>query len=73
MMVTEVCPEFSGEAYRCRRAVHLTLYLPDADVAWAKASQPVASVIAIMGRPLGGRYGDVEDPLGFGWAIATHF
>jgi hypothetical protein len=33
--------------------------------------QPVASVIAIT-TFWRDRYGEVEDPFGFGWAIATH-
>src|SRR5215471_1884715 len=37
MMLNDVFPEFGGEAYRSGRAVRLTLYLPDADAAWAKA------------------------------------
>ena len=35
-MLNDVFPEFGGEAYRSGRAVRLTLYLPDADAAWAQ-------------------------------------
>jgi hypothetical protein len=31
MMLNDVFPEFGGEASQSRRAVRLTLYLPDAD------------------------------------------
>src|SRR5215467_8004646 len=37
MMLNDVFPEFGGEAYRSGRALRLTLYVPDADAAWAKA------------------------------------
>ena len=37
MMMNDSFPGFGGEAYRSGRALRLTLFVPDADVAWAKA------------------------------------
>src|SRR5262245_7768457 len=73
MMLNDVFPEFGGEAYRSGRAVRLTLYLPDADAAWAKALAAGCKVVSpIQDQFWGDRYGEVEDPFGFVWAIATH-
>ena len=73
MMLNDVFPEFGGEAYRSGRAVRLTLYLPDADAAWAKALAVGCKVASpIRDQFWGDRYGEVEDPFGFVWAIATH-
>ena len=73
VMLNEVFPEFGGEAYRSGRAVRLTLYLPDADAAWAKALAAGCKVASpIRDQFWGDRYGEVEDPFGYVWAIATH-
>src|SRR5215831_7474119 len=73
MMLNDVFPEFGGEAYQSRRAVRLTLYLPDADAAWAKALAARCEVLSPLRNQFwGDRYGEVEDPFGFVWAIATH-
>ena len=73
MMLNDVFPEFGGEAYQSRRAVRLTLYLPDADGAWAKALAAGCKVVSPLRDEFwGDRYGEVEDPFGFVWAIATH-
>jgi uncharacterized glyoxalase superfamily protein PhnB len=51
----------------------LTLYLPDADAAWTKALAVGCKVASpIREQFWGERYGEVEDPFGFVWAIATH-
>lgn len=73
MMLNDVFPEFGGEAYRSGRAVRLTLYLPDADAAWAKAIAAGCKVVSpIRDQFWGDRYGELGDPFGFVWAIATH-
>lgn len=73
MMLNDVFPEFAGEDYRSGRAVRLTLYLPDADAAWAEAIAAGCKVVSPIRDQFGGdRYGEVEDPFGFVWAIATH-
>ena len=73
MMLNDVFPEFGGQAYSSGPAVRLTLFLPDADAAWAKALAAGCKVLSpIRGQFWGDRYGEVEDPFGFVWAIATH-
>ena len=73
MMLNDVFPEFGGESYRSGPAVRLTLYLPDADAAWEKARAAGCKVTtAIRDQFWGDRYGELEDPFGFVWAIATH-
>jgi PhnB protein len=73
MMLNDVFPEFKGEPYRSGRAVRLTLYLPDADAGWAKALAAGCKVVSpIRDQFWGDRYGEVQDPFGFVWAIATH-
>ena len=72
VMLNDVFPEFGGEAYRSGRAVRLTLYLADADAAWAKALAAGCKVASpIRDQFWGDRYGEVEDPFGYVWAIAT--
>ena len=73
MMLNDVFPEFGGEAYRSGRAVRLTLYVPDADAAWSKAITAGCKVVsAIRDQFWGDRYGELQDPFGYVWAIATH-
>jgi PhnB protein len=51
----------------------LTLYVPDADTAWAQAIAAGCKVIMpLQDQFWGDRYGQVRDPTGFVWAIATH-
>ena len=50
----------------------LNLYVEDADAAWAKALQAGCEVVFSIGDQFwGDRYGQVRDPFGFVWAIAT--
>lgn len=72
-MLNDLFPEFGGTAYRSGTAVRLTLYLPNADAAWSKALSAGCKVLSpIRDQFWGDRYGEVEDPFGFVWAIATH-
>jgi uncharacterized glyoxalase superfamily protein PhnB len=73
LMLNDVFPEFGGQAYESRRAIRLTLYIPDADAAWAKALASGCKVVSpLRDQFWGDRYGELEDPTGFVWAIATH-
>jgi len=73
LMLNDVFPEFGGEPYHSGRALRLTLYLSDADAAWTKALAAGCRVASPIGEQFwGDRYGEVEDPFGFVWAIATH-
>ncbi len=51
----------------------LTLYVPDADAVWKKALETGCTVRHQLADQFwGDRYGQVRDPYGFVWAIATH-
>jgi PhnB protein len=51
----------------------LSLYVPDADAAWAQAVAAGCEVVFPIGDQFwGDRYGQVKDPFGHVWAIATH-
>src|SRR5207253_6871055 len=50
----------------------LNLYVPDADAVWAKALEAGCTAnFPIADQFWGDRYGQVKDPFGFTWAIAT--
>jgi PhnB protein len=52
--------------------VRLNLYVPDADASWAQALQAGCTVVFPLNDQFwGDRYGQVKDPFGFVWAIAT--
>ena len=73
IMLNDVFPEFGGKPYSSGPAVRLTVYVPDVDAAWDKAIAAGCRVAAPIGDQFwGDRYGEVEDPFGFVWAIATH-
>jgi uncharacterized glyoxalase superfamily protein PhnB len=49
------------------------LYVPDADAAWKRALDAGCEVkFPIADQFWGDRYGQVKDPFGFTWSIATH-
>ena len=49
------------------------LYVPDADAAWAQALAAGCEVaFPLADQFWGARYGQVRDPFGFTWSIATH-
>jgi uncharacterized glyoxalase superfamily protein PhnB len=53
--------------------VVLTLNVPDADASFAKAVAAGCTVtFPLADQFWGDRYGQVKDPFGFTWAIATH-
>jgi len=74
MMVNDVFPEFGAKPIAPGGCpLRLTLYLPDADAAWAKAlATGCKPIFPMRDQFWGDRYGEVEDPFGFVWAIATH-
>jgi uncharacterized glyoxalase superfamily protein PhnB len=74
LMLNDVFPEFGGKPPAPGDwPIRLTLYLPDADSAWAKSLSAGCSVVMpIREQFWGDRYGEVKDPFGFVWAIATH-
>jgi uncharacterized glyoxalase superfamily protein PhnB len=53
--------------------VILSLYVPDADKAWEKAiAAGCQATFPLADQFWGDRYGQVKDPFGFNWSIATH-
>jgi PhnB protein len=53
--------------------IRLSLYVPDANAAWAQALAAGCTVLfPLTDQFWGDRYGQVKDPFGFGWAIAQH-
>jgi PhnB protein len=51
----------------------LHFYVPDADAAFAQATAAGCQVAMLLaGQFWGDRYGQVKDPSGFTWSIATH-
>ena len=54
-------------------AVVLTLYVPDVDATWKNATDAGAKVVFPLGNQFwGDRYGQIQDPWGHVWALATH-
>ena len=74
MMLNDVFPEFGARPITPGDwPIRLTLYVPDAEAAWAKSLKAGCSVTMPIGEQFwGDRYGEVRDPFGFVWAIATH-
>jgi uncharacterized glyoxalase superfamily protein PhnB len=53
--------------------LRLSLYVPDADATWAQALANGCQVVfPLQDQFWGDRYGQLRDPSGFVWAIATH-
>ncbi len=53
--------------------VVLNLYFPDVDAQWKQAVEAGAKVtFPLADQFWGDRYGQVSDPFGFQWALATH-
>lgn len=67
-------PEFGAPPVaEGRWPITLHVYLPDADAAFAQATAAGCEVIMPLGDQFwGDRYGQVKDPFGFTWSIATH-
>ena len=74
MLADDFCEEFHlPPLAQGRQPLVLNLYVPDADAAWAQALAAGCEVaFPIADQFWGDRYGQVKDPFGFVWAIATH-
>jgi PhnB protein len=74
LMLNDHFPEFGGpEIAEGPWPLTLNLYVPDADAVFAQATQAGCEVtMPIADQFWGDRYGQVKDPFGFKWAIATH-
>ncbi|MGH9628530.1 MAG: VOC family protein [Bryobacteraceae bacterium] len=74
LMLNDDFPEFGAPPIAAGRwPVTLHLYVPDADAAFAKAvAAGCKAVMPVADQFWGDRYGQVTDPFGFLWSIATH-
>jgi len=77
LMLCDDFPEMTGGKPRTPRAlggspVTLHLDLPDVDATWAKAVEAGAKVTMPLADMFwGDRYGQLEDPFGHKWSLAT--
>lgn len=72
LMLNDEFPEFMSAPSTPPGSLVLHLQVPDADVAWDKATSAGASVrFPINDQFWGDRYGQVEDPFGFTWSIGA--
>ncbi|MGH8854680.1 MAG: VOC family protein [Telluria sp.] len=75
LMLADAFPEWGSRGPLALQgtAVTLHLYVPDADAVWATAVAAGAKpVMPLENTFWGDRYGQVDDPFGHRWAIATH-
>lgn len=75
IMLAQDYPEFGSRGPLALKGtpVVIHLYVPDADAAWAKAVDAGAKPLMPLSDMFwGDRYGQVEDPFGHRWSIATH-
>jgi uncharacterized glyoxalase superfamily protein PhnB len=73
LMINDEFPEFGGPSYAGGPwPVVLHIYVPDADAAFAQATAAGCEVsLPLADQFWGDRYGQLRDPFGFTWAIAT--
>jgi uncharacterized glyoxalase superfamily protein PhnB len=73
MLADDFGPEFGQPPLaQGRLPFHLHLYVPDADATWAQALAAGCEVTMPIGDQFwGSRYGNLRDPFGMQWGIAT--
>jgi PhnB protein len=72
LMLNDEFPEFMSAPSTPPGSLVLHLQVPDADVAWQKATAAGAQVrFEMKDQFWGDRYGQVQDPFGFTWSIAA--
>ena len=76
LMLTDEFPEMGGSLGPKALGgspVTITLYVPDVDAVVARAAKAGAKVtMPVSDQFWGDRYGQLEDPFGHRWAVATH-
>lgn len=74
MMCNDAFPEFGmPHIAEGHWPIKLHLYVKDVDAAFSRATEAGCTVtFPLMDQFWGDRYGQVRDPFGFEWAIATH-
>jgi uncharacterized glyoxalase superfamily protein PhnB len=73
MFADDMCQDFGMPAHvRGNLPFVIQLYVPDADATWKQAHEAGCQTVFEIGDQFwGDRYGQVRDPYGFTWAIAT--
>ena len=75
LMMADEFPQGSARAPQTLGGtpVVLTLYVADVDATWKKVTDAGAKVVFPLGNQFwGDRYGQIQDPFGHVWALATH-
>ena len=73
MMLNDTFPEMGRPPIaEANWPLRLNLYVPDADATCAQALANGCQVVFPQDQFWGDRYGQLRDPAGFAWAIATH-
>lgn len=75
VMLADEFPDWNslGPNSRGGTSVTLHLYVPDADAFFEKAIKVGAEVVMPLGDAFwGDRYGQLKDPFGHVWSVATH-
>jgi PhnB protein len=75
IMLADDFPEYGSHGPQALKGtpVYIHLYVEDADALWAQALAAGARpVMPLADMFWGDRYGQVEDPFGHRWSIATH-
>jgi len=75
LMLADAFPEYGSNDPLVLKGspVVIHLYVEDADAAWARATAAGATpVMPLSDAFWGDRYGQVQDPFGHRWSIATH-
>ena len=75
VMLADEFPDWNslGPNTRGGTSVTLHLYVPDADAFFEKAIKAGAEVVMLLGDAFwGDRYGQLKDPFGHVWSVATH-
>jgi PhnB protein len=73
IMFADQFPEFGAPAYvEGNYPFHFMVYVPDVDAVWEKAiAAGCKETMPLMDHFWGDRYGQLQDPFGFSWALAT--
>jgi len=73
VMLADHFPEFGAPpTVEGNYPIHFQLYFPDVDAVWEKAIAAGCTATMPLGDQFwGDRYGQVRDPFGFSWALAT--
>ena len=73
LMLNDACPEFGANAPEKPVGFALHVYVDNVDKVFANALAAGATqTMPLMDQFWGDRYGQVVDPFGFRWSLATH-